>query len=162
MSSIQPCRKSGHWIFAKPLSFWRLRTGCATGCARGTAMKASSGKTIPFSLSSRSSSPSGMACVVWMNAPFEYDRAERAKTEPPGFSQLISKTMAQERPVLPAPHQVFTEIWTNNRAEENYFQAISRLPRMGDPFSDIAWFRHRHSAGRCAGCWHCLTTGRWT
>ena len=50
-------------------------------------------------------------CVVWMNAPFEYDRAERAKTEPPSFSQLINRTMAQERPVLPAPHQVFTEIY---------------------------------------------------
>ena len=51
------------------------------------------------------------ACVVWMNAPFEYDQAERAKTEPPGFSELVSRTMAQERPVLPAPHQVFTEIY---------------------------------------------------
>ena len=50
-------------------------------------------------------------CVVWMNAPFEYDRAERAKTEPPSFSQLINRTMAQERPVLPTPHQVFTEIY---------------------------------------------------
>ena len=51
------------------------------------------------------------ACVVWMNAPFEYDQAERAKTEPPAFSQLVKNTMAQERPVLPAPHQVFTEIY---------------------------------------------------
>lgn len=51
------------------------------------------------------------ACVVWMNAPFEYDKAERAGVEPPAFSQLIKNTMAQERPVLPAPHQVFTEIY---------------------------------------------------
>ena len=51
------------------------------------------------------------ACVVWMNAPFEYDKAERAGVEPPAFSQLVSNTMAQERPVLPAPHQVFTEIY---------------------------------------------------
>ncbi|NKB50791.1 MAG: ABC transporter permease subunit [Rhizobiaceae bacterium] len=51
------------------------------------------------------------ACVVWMNAPFEYDQAERAKTEPPAFSELVSRTMAQERPVLPAPHQVFQEIY---------------------------------------------------
>ena len=50
-------------------------------------------------------------CVVWMNAQFEYDQAERAGVEPPGFSQLVSRTMAQERPVLPAPHQVFTEIY---------------------------------------------------
>ncbi|MEM7289693.1 MAG: ABC transporter permease [Pseudomonadota bacterium] len=51
------------------------------------------------------------ACVVWMNAPFEYDRAERSGSEPPVFSELVSKTMAQERPVLPAPHQVFSEIY---------------------------------------------------
>ncbi len=50
-------------------------------------------------------------CVVWMNAPFEYDKAERIGKEPPGFSQLLSTTMAQERPVLPAPHQVFEEIY---------------------------------------------------
>ena len=51
------------------------------------------------------------ACVVWMNAPFERDQAERANREAPSFSQLLSKTMVQERPVLPAPHQVFQEIY---------------------------------------------------
>lgn len=51
------------------------------------------------------------ACAVWMNAPFEYDRAERANAAPPAFSVLVSNTMAQERPVLPAPHQVFSEIY---------------------------------------------------
>ena len=51
------------------------------------------------------------ACVVWMNAPFEYDKAERAKIEPPVFYELVSKTMAQDRPVLPAPHQVAQEIY---------------------------------------------------
>ena len=51
------------------------------------------------------------ASVVWMNAPFEYDRAEREDRQSPGFSELVSLTMAQERPVLPAPHQVFSEIY---------------------------------------------------
>lgn len=51
------------------------------------------------------------ASVVWLNAPFEYDKAERAKTAAPEFSQLVSNTMAQKRPVLPAPHQVFEEIY---------------------------------------------------
>ena len=50
------------------------------------------------------------AFVVVMNGPFERDRAERAGT-PLNFSQLVEKTMAQERPVLPAPHQVAQEIW---------------------------------------------------
>jgi len=49
--------------------------------------------------------------VVWMNAPFERDQAERAGIPAPEFSQLISKTMSQKRPVLPAPHQVFEEIY---------------------------------------------------
>jgi len=51
------------------------------------------------------------AGAVWMNAPFVYDQAERAKVEAPAFSEVVSKTMKQERPVLPAPHQVFTEIY---------------------------------------------------
>lgn len=50
------------------------------------------------------------ACVVWMNAPFEYDRAERAGTEI-GFSQLVANTMSQERPVLPGAHQVAEEMY---------------------------------------------------
>ena len=50
------------------------------------------------------------ACVVWMNAPFEYDRAERTGAEI-GFSQLVSNTMKQERPVLPAAHQIAEEMY---------------------------------------------------
>jgi NitT/TauT family transport system permease protein len=48
--------------------------------------------------------------VVWMNAPWERDQAQRAHTDLT-FSQLIANTMAQERPVLPAPHQVIAELW---------------------------------------------------
>ena len=50
------------------------------------------------------------ACVVWLNAPFEYDKAQRAGTTV-SFSELVSNTMRQERPVLPAAHQVFAEMW---------------------------------------------------
>ncbi len=50
------------------------------------------------------------ASVVWMNAPFERDQAERAGATIT-FSQLVKRTMAQERPVLPAPHQVAAEIY---------------------------------------------------
>ena len=50
------------------------------------------------------------AAAIWMNAPFERDKAERAGTTI-SFSQLASNTMSQERPVLPAPHQVITEIY---------------------------------------------------
>lgn len=55
--------------------------------------------------------------AVYLNAPFERDTAGRASTEI-GFSQIVRNTMAQERPVLPAPHQVIVEIWdtTVNKA----------------------------------------------
>ncbi len=47
--------------------------------------------------------------AVILNAPFERDQAARANTTI-STSQLIANTMAQERPVLPAPHQVAAEI----------------------------------------------------
>ncbi|MGQ3210836.1 MAG: ABC transporter permease [Shinella sp.] len=55
--------------------------------------------------------------VVVLNAPFERDTAGRAGTTIT-FMELLPKTMAQERPVLPAPHQVFAELWdtTVNKA----------------------------------------------
>lgn len=50
----------------------------------------------------------GLAVVL--NAPWERDQAARAGIELP-LSQLMANTMAQDRPVLPAPHQVAEEIW---------------------------------------------------
>ncbi len=48
--------------------------------------------------------------AVYLNAPWAYDQAERAGVDLT-TGQLISDTMSQERPVLPAPHQVAGEIW---------------------------------------------------
>ncbi|MBJ6132334.1 ABC transporter permease [Ochrobactrum sp. Q0168] len=48
--------------------------------------------------------------AIFLNAPFERDQAGRAGTEI-SFSTLVTNTMNQERPVLPAPHQVAQEIW---------------------------------------------------
>ncbi|MDK1374777.1 MULTISPECIES: ABC transporter permease [unclassified Sinorhizobium] len=55
--------------------------------------------------------------AIFLNAPFERDAAARAGTEI-GLSDIVRNTMAQERPVLPAPHQVVAEIWdtTVNKA----------------------------------------------
>ena len=50
------------------------------------------------------------ALAVFLNAPFERDQAQRAGTEI-SFSTLVTNTMSQARPVLPAPHQVAEEIW---------------------------------------------------
>lgn len=48
--------------------------------------------------------------AVFLNAQWERDQAERAGVEIT-FAEVLPKTMAQERPVLPAPHQVAGEIW---------------------------------------------------
>ncbi|QDL93454.1 ABC transporter permease [Paroceanicella profunda] len=50
------------------------------------------------------------ALAVVLNAPWARDRAERAGTEL-GFSELVADTWAQDKPLLPAPHQIAAEIW---------------------------------------------------
>jgi NitT/TauT family transport system permease protein len=50
------------------------------------------------------------AAAVQMNKAWVYDQATRAGTPAPGFSELIGLTMNQDRPVLPTPHQVVTEL----------------------------------------------------
>lgn len=48
--------------------------------------------------------------AVWLNATWTYDQATRNGTEVT-FGLLLTDTMAQERPVLPPPHQVAAELW---------------------------------------------------
>lgn len=54
--------------------------------------------------------------VIWyvaaffMNAKWAQDQAARAQEELP-FSRLVEQTMSQDRPVLPAPHQVAKGLW---------------------------------------------------
>lgn len=47
--------------------------------------------------------------TVYMNAPMQIDRFERGNIEWT-MSDLIRETMAQERPILPAPHQIIIEM----------------------------------------------------
>jgi len=48
--------------------------------------------------------------AVWLNSTWTYDQAARAGTEV-SFGALVKDTLAQERPVLPAPHQVAAGLW---------------------------------------------------
>lgn len=48
--------------------------------------------------------------AVWLNSTWVYDQAERAGTTV-SFGEMVSQTMAQERPLLPPPHQVAAELW---------------------------------------------------
>ena len=50
------------------------------------------------------------AAAVKMNAAWTYAQANRAGTEVT-FSEVVRDTLNQERPVLPAPHQVAAELW---------------------------------------------------
>ena len=47
--------------------------------------------------------------AAWMNAPFA--RQVAADPEALGWRELVAATWSQERPVLPAPHQVAAELW---------------------------------------------------
>ncbi|NQW10831.1 MAG: ABC transporter permease [Alphaproteobacteria bacterium] len=51
------------------------------------------------------------AAVVYLNAPWQLDIYQRANNTDWTVRQLVVDTMAQDRPVLPAPHQVAVEIW---------------------------------------------------
>ncbi|MFP1643327.1 ABC transporter permease [Pontitalea aquivivens] len=48
--------------------------------------------------------------AVWLNSAWTYDQAARAGTHPT-LVDVVNDTMAQERPVLPAPHQVARGLW---------------------------------------------------
>ncbi|WGW02344.1 ABC transporter permease [Tropicibacter oceani] len=50
------------------------------------------------------------ALAVMLNAPWAYAQAKRADTTL-SFGEMVQHTMAQDKPRLPAPHQVATEIW---------------------------------------------------
>lgn len=58
-----------------------------------------------------------MILVLWyvgtavLNMPWQRDVMAREGRSDVGLSELVSGTMAQERPVLPAPHQVVKEIY---------------------------------------------------
>ncbi|MCW5722273.1 MAG: ABC transporter permease [Devosia sp.] len=51
------------------------------------------------------------AAAVWMNAPWQNTLNNRAGLENVPFTSFAQQTWAQDKPVLPAPHQVVGEIW---------------------------------------------------
>lgn len=50
------------------------------------------------------------AAAVWMNSTWTYDQAARAGVEVT-LGEVVADTLAQERPILPAPHQVAEGLW---------------------------------------------------
>jgi NitT/TauT family transport system permease protein len=58
------------------------------------------------------------AAAVGMNAPWQQTLNTRAGLTDVGFIQFAQQTWAQDKPVLPAPHQIVTEIWNATVALE--------------------------------------------
>lgn len=50
------------------------------------------------------------AAAVWLNAQWAYDQAARADVDLT-LPALVADTWSQEKPKLPAPHQVAVELW---------------------------------------------------
>ncbi|SDN77905.1 NitT/TauT family transport system permease protein [Lutimaribacter pacificus] len=48
--------------------------------------------------------------AVWLNAAWAHDKAGRAGVEL-SFGELVADTWSQDKPKLPAPHQVAVELW---------------------------------------------------
>ena len=57
------------------------------------------------------------AGAVALNAPWAYDKAARAEVTLT-FPELVADTWSQEKPKLPAPHQVVAELYASTVAEE--------------------------------------------
>ena len=51
------------------------------------------------------------AMSVWMNAPWQQTLNQRAELTDVPFTEFAQQTWAQDKPILPAPHQVAAEIW---------------------------------------------------
>lgn len=51
------------------------------------------------------------AMAIWMNAPWQNTLNTRANLTAVPFTEFAAQTWAQDKPVLPAPHQVVGEIW---------------------------------------------------
>lgn len=58
------------------------------------------------------------AAAIWMNAPWQNTLNGRANLTDVPFTELAQQTWTQDKPVLPAPHQVFGEIWNGTMGLE--------------------------------------------
>ncbi|MDQ2066774.1 ABC transporter permease [Xinfangfangia sp. CPCC 101601] len=54
--------------------------------------------------------------AIWMNATWVYDQAQRSGVEVT-LAELIPAAMAQDRPLLPPPHQVAAKLWEGVTAQ---------------------------------------------
>ncbi len=84
--------------------------------------------------------------AVWLNAQWTYDQAARAGVEV-GLSDIVRDAMVQDRPVLPAPHQVAVELVRHGDRQEDHQQAVAGL----------SWLDHRQRHP----CWASYSAPGW-
>src|SRR5687767_13534849 len=58
------------------------------------------------------------AAAVWMNAPWQQTLNKRAGLTDVALIDFAQQTWAQDKPVLPAPHQIAAELWNATVALE--------------------------------------------
>jgi NitT/TauT family transport system permease protein len=69
------------------------------------------GKTVPILIVLLAILAFWYAAAIWMNAPWQQTLNQRAGLVDVPFTEFAAQTWAQDKPVLPAPHQVVGEIW---------------------------------------------------
>ncbi len=79
-------------------------------CGTGGMMTGRSASVLPVAVLVALLIAVWYVAAVWMNATWTYDQAARAGTTPT-LAEVIRDTMGQDRPKLPAPHQVAAELW---------------------------------------------------
>ncbi|MBT5351784.1 MAG: ABC transporter permease [Rhodospirillales bacterium] len=81
-----------------------------TGLSRpGWFSRALAGNALPVLIVSIAIIIVWYAATIYMNATMQVDQFERAEQEW-SYGELVAGTMSQERPLLPAPHQVIAEM----------------------------------------------------
>lgn len=81
----------------------------ATGLFGRLLRRIVTGRTLPVAVVCLAIVVAWYAGAVWLNTPLQiqaFERAEQAYT----FNDLVAATWAQERPLLPAPHQIVAEL----------------------------------------------------
>ena len=81
----------------------------ARGRMRAALDRAVQGRALPITVVSLAIVVLWYALAVWMNADLQINRFERAD-QTWTFGDLVLGTWAQDRPMLPAPHQILVEL----------------------------------------------------